>query len=67
METAKNITTDVARGKTIFCMQNHTIRREKTSNANSGHRGRIRALPSGRGCVVDQPQQLRKTNLLKYA
>jgi hypothetical protein len=48
-------------------MQNLTIRREKTSNANSGHCGRIRALPSERGGVADQPQQLRKTNLLKYA
>jgi hypothetical protein len=29
--------------------------------------GRIRALPPERGCVADQPQQLRKTSLLKYA
>jgi hypothetical protein len=37
-ETAKNITTEIAREKTSFCMQNHIIRREKTSNANSGQR-----------------------------
>ena len=30
-------------------------------------KGRIRALPPERGCVEEQPQQLRKTSLLKYA
>jgi hypothetical protein len=28
---------------------------------------RIHALPPERGCVEDQPQQLRKTSLLEYA
>jgi len=32
-----------------------------------GHKGACRALTPERGCVEDQPQQLRKTGLLKYA
>jgi hypothetical protein len=41
--------------------------RSKRRNVSPLPNGCICALPPERGCVVDQPQQLRKTSLLKYA
>jgi hypothetical protein len=35
--------------------------------ASRRNRGASAHCPPERGCVVDQPQQLRKTSLLKYA
>ena len=40
---------------------------ERKPRVNAVFSGRIRRTAPERGCVEDQPQQLRKTSLLEYA
>jgi hypothetical protein len=48
-------------GKMRFCPS------ERKPRVNAVFSGRIRRTAPERGCVEDQPQQLRKTSLLEYA